>query len=109
MLKRTKKTLFITAIVILTSVMFGYLLRMYHEGKIRAHYQSQAEKEMITLEEEFYSASKKPHAFFIFNGRFQVYPLKGPERTFAYREARDDNSNHQDTKLSTNAESKTQE
>jgi hypothetical protein len=104
-----RKALFVTAIIILTSVIFGYALRIYHEGKIRAHYQSQAEKEMITLEEEFYSAWKKPRTFFIFNGRFQVYPLKEPERTFFYREAKDDNSGQQDAKLSKSAESKTQE
>jgi len=108
MLER-RKALFVTAIIILTSVIFGYVLRMYHEGKIRAHYQSQAEKEMITLEEEFYSAWKKPRTFFIFNGRFEVYPLKEPERTFFYREAKDDNSGQQDAKLSKSAESKTQE
>jgi len=108
MLER-RKALFVTAIIILTAVIFGYVLRMYHEGRIRAHYQSQAEKEMITLEEEFYSAWKKPRTFFIFNGRFEVYPLKEPERTFSYREARDDSSGHQDTNLSTNAESKAQE
>ena len=108
MLNHLKK-FFVPALIVIISLMLGYVLRVYHEGKIRAHYQSQAEKEMITLEEEFYSAWKKPRTFFIFNGRFEVYPLKEPERTFSYREARDDSSGHQDTNLSTNAESKAQE
>jgi hypothetical protein len=108
MLER-RKALFVTVIIILMSVICGYILRMYHEGKIRVHYQSQAEKEMITLEEEFYSAWKKPRTFFIFNGRFEVYPLKEPERTFFYRKTKDNNSGQQDAKLSQSAESKTQE
>jgi hypothetical protein len=108
MLKLVKKFL-MPLLVILISIMLGYVLRMYHEGKIRRHYQSQAEKELGALEEEFHSAWKKPHVFFIFNGRFEIYPMKEPERTFSYRELWDGNSGHRDTKLSRNAESKTQE
>lgn len=108
MLKHIKK-FFIPVLAVLISLVLGYVLRIYHEGKIRAHYQSQAEKEMITLEEEFYSAWKKPRTFFIFNGRFEVYPLRESERTFYYREAKDDDFINQDAKLPKSTESKTRE
>jgi hypothetical protein len=108
MLKHVKK-FFILVLAVVISLILGYVLRIYHEGKIRAHYQSKAEKEMITLEEEFYSAWKKPRTFFIFNGRFEVYPLKESERTFYYKEAKDDNFINQDAKLSKSTESKTRE
>jgi hypothetical protein len=105
MLER-RKALFVTAIIILMSVIFGYVLRMYHEGKIRAHYQSQAEKEMITLEEEFYSAWKKPRTFFIFNGRFEVYPVKESDKAFYYKQLRDATLDDQDAIISGSMENK---
>ena len=88
MLKHVKK-FFVPVLIIIFSLMLGYVLRVYHEGKIRKHYQSQAEKELATLEEEFLSAWEKPRTFYIFNGRFEVYPLKESERTFYYRQLKD--------------------
>jgi len=88
MLKHVKKFL-VPVLIMIISLMLGYALRMYHEGKIRTHYQSQAEKEMVALEEEFHSAWKKPRKFYIFNGRFEVYPLKESDRTFYYREIKE--------------------
>ena len=89
--------------------MLGYVLRMYHEGKIRTHYQSQSEKELFTLEEEFYSAWKKPRTFYIFNGRFEVYPLKEPDRTFCYRTPKDTDLHYQEAKSSKSVKDKKQE
>lgn len=81
---------FLTIIfIILISITLGYALRMHHEGKIREINQSQAEKDLATLEEEFYSALKKPRTFFIFNGMFEVYPAKKSDRLFYYRKAKD--------------------
>ena len=99
MLKHIKR-FFISFLVILISIFLGYLLRVYHEGKIQTHYQSQAEKEMVTLEEEFHSAWKKPRKFYIFNGRFEVYPLKESEsdRTFYYRELKEPDIKDTDAK-----------
>lgn len=76
-------------LIVLISIVLGYALRMHHEGKIKESYQSQAEKDLATLEEEFYSALKRPRSFFIFNGMFEVYPISKSERTFYYRRARD--------------------
>jgi hypothetical protein len=99
MLNHVKK-IFVPVSIIIISLMLGYGLRVYHEGKIRKHYQSQAEKEMATLEEEFLSAWEKPRKFYIFNGRFEVYPLKESERTFYYRQLKDTDLNDQGAKAS---------
>jgi hypothetical protein len=107
-LKHVKKFL-LPFLVILISIMLGYVLRMYHVGTIRTHYQSQAEKEMVTLEEEFYSAWKKPRTFYIFNGRFEVYPLKESDRTFYYKEVKDTDLHDQEAKLSKSLEDKKHE
>jgi hypothetical protein len=107
MFKRFNK-LFITLLIILISVMLGYVLRVHHEGKIRKTYQSQAEKELATLEEEFQSALKKPHKFFIFNRRFEVYPLRESDRTFYYREVKDADRNEQDVKITKSIENNDQ-
>ena len=103
MVKHFKK-IFITFLVILVSILLGYVLRLYHEGRIRAHYQSQAEKEMVTLEEEFHSAWKKPHKFYIFNGSFEVYPLKESEKTFCYKETKEGNLKVTDAKKTRNTD-----
>jgi hypothetical protein len=108
MLNHVKKV-FIPVLIIIFSLMLGYVLRVYHEGKIRKHYQSQAEKEMATLEEEFLSAWEKPRTFYIFNGRFEVYPSKESERTFYYRQLKDININDQGAKASKGAGDKKQE
>ncbi len=108
MLNHVRK-FFVPVLIIIFSLMLGYVLRVYHEGKIRKHYQSQAEKELVTLEEEFYSAWKKPRTFFIFNGRFEVHPLKESERTFFFFLAKDDNFINHDAKLSKSTESRTRE
>lgn len=76
-------------LIVLISIILGYALRMHHEGKIKESYQSQAEKDLATLEEEFYSALKRPRSFLIFNGVFEVYPINKSERTFYYRKAKD--------------------
>jgi hypothetical protein len=107
MFKRFNK-LFIPLLIILISVMLGYVLRVHHEGKIRKTYQSQAEKELATLEEEFQSALKKPHKFFIFNRRFEVYPLRESDRTFYYREVKDADRNEQDVKITKSIENNDQ-
>ena len=108
MLKHVKRFL-VPFLVILISIMLGYVLRIYHEGKIRKHYQSQAEKELSTLEEEFHSAWKKPRSFYIFNGRFEVYPLKESDKTFYYRELKGADLHDQEAKLSKSVEGKKQE
>jgi hypothetical protein len=77
---------------------------VHHEGKIRKTYQSQAEKELATLEEEFHSAIKKHRKFYIFNRRFEVYPLRESDRTFYYREVKDSDRNEQDLKISKSME-----
>ena len=77
-------------LIILIAIIIGYALRIHHESIIQESYQSQAEKDMATLEEEFYSALESPHTFHIFNRRFEVYPVKGPERRFHYRQVKDD-------------------
>ncbi|GEM_PF-5487409 len=103
MLKHVNKFILIL-LLILISMMLGYVLRVHHEGKIRKTYQSQAEKELATLEEEFQSSLKKPHKFYIFNRRFEVYPLREPDRTFYYREVKDADRNEQDVKISKSME-----
>lgn len=108
MLTHVKK-FFVPVLIVIFSLMLGYVLRVYHEGKIRNHYQSQAEKEMATLEEEFLSAWEKPRTFYIFNGRFEVYPLKKSERTFYYRQLKDTDINDQGAKASKGAGDKKQE
>ena len=108
MLKHVKK-FFVPVLIIIISLMLGYVLRVYHEGKIRKHYQSQAEKEMATLEEEFLSAWEKPRTFYIFNGRFEVYPLKESERTFYYRQLKDKDLKDQRAEASRDAGDKTQD
>jgi len=70
--------LFIIFLIIVIAILFGYALRVYHEAKIQESYQSQAEKDLAILEEEFYNAVERPHTFHIFNGRFEVYPVKEP-------------------------------
>ena len=100
---------FVPVLIIIFSLMLGYVLRVYHEGKIRKHYQSQAEKELVTLEEEFLSAWKKPRTFYIFNGRFEVYPLKESERTFYYRQLKDADLNGQGAKASKGVGDKNQD
>jgi hypothetical protein len=108
MLNHVKKV-FIPVLIVIISLMLGYVLRVYHEGKIRKHYQSQAEKEMATLEEEFHSAWEKPRTFYIFNGRFEVYPLKESERTFYYRQLKDTDFNGQGAKASKGVGDKNQD
>ena len=75
-------------LIVLVSIILGYALRMHHESKIKESYQSQAEKDLVTLEEEFYSALKSPRSFLIFNGMFEVYPISKSERTFFFRKVR---------------------
>jgi hypothetical protein len=89
--------------------MIGYVLRVHHEGKIRKTYQSQAEKELATLEEEFHSAIKKHRKFYIFNRRFEVCPLRESDRTFYYRELKDADRNDQDVKISKSMENNSKE
>ena len=72
-------------LIVLVSIILGYALRMHHESKIKESYQSQAEKDLATLEEEFYSALKSPRSFLIFNGMFKVYPISKSERNFYFR------------------------
>jgi hypothetical protein len=91
-------------LLILFSMMLGYVLRVHHEAKIHKSYQSQAEKELATLEEEFHSAIKKHRKFYIFNRRFEVYPLKESDRTFYYREVKDADRNKQDLKITKSIE-----
>jgi hypothetical protein len=105
MLKHVKKILPLF-MVVLISIVLGYVLRLYHEGKIRSHYQSQAEKEIATLEEEFHSAWRNPRTFYIFNGRFEVYPLRESDRTFFYRELKDVDVYNRDTEVSKNIENR---
>ncbi len=81
--------LFIILVVILVAILIGYALRMYHEDKITVSYQSQAENDLTALEEEFYSALENPHTFYIFNGKYKVYPVKNSERRFHYRRLED--------------------
>src|SRR4030042_3923575 len=99
MLNHVKKVV-VPVLIIIFSLMLGYVLRVYHEGKIRKHYQSQAEKELVTLEEEFLSAWEKPRKFYIFNGRLDVYPLKESERTFYYTQLKNTDLNGKGTKAS---------
>jgi len=75
-------------LIVLISIILGYTLRMHHESKIKDSYQSQAEKDLAILEEEFYSALKRPRSFLIFNGMFEVYPINKSERTFYFRKVR---------------------
>ncbi len=88
--------------IVLISIILGYLLRMHHEGKIREVNQSQAEKDLATLEEEFYSAMKNPRPFFIFNGMFKVYPLKKSNRLFYYKKAKDSSTDNIQVTKNTN-------
>jgi hypothetical protein len=108
MLNHARK-FFVPVLIIIFSLLLGYVLRVYHEGKIRNHYQSQAEKELVTLEEEFLSAWEKPRTFYIFNGRFEVYPLKESERTFYYRQLKDTDLNGQGAKASKDVGDKNQD
>lgn len=96
-------------LVILISIILGYALRIHHEAKIQKSYQSQAEKELTTLEEEFHSALKKPHKFLIFNGRFEVYPVKESDRTFYYRELKDDNLVEREARVTNSMQNNDQE
>jgi hypothetical protein len=99
------KRIFTIIVVIFISIMLGYALRMHHEESIRVINQSQAEKDLATLEEEFYSAMKKPRSFFIFNGMFEVYPAKKNDRVFFYRKTKESSSNNiQVTKNTTDKE-----
>jgi hypothetical protein len=79
--------IFNIVLIVVVSIILGYSLRIYQEGKIKEGYKSQAEKDLSTLEEEFYSALKKPRSFLIFNGMFKVYPMSKSERIFSYRKA----------------------
>jgi len=82
------RTILVT--VFMSALILGYALGMHHEAKIQEGYQAQAEKYLAALEEEFYSALDKPHTFHIFNGQFEIYPVKSPERRFHYRRVKDD-------------------
>ncbi len=83
--------IYMTLLIIFISMGFGYVLRVHHEDKIHKSYQSQAEKELFILEEEFQSALEKPRKFLIFNGRFEVYPLKESARSFIYKQVKETN------------------
>jgi len=88
--KRFNK-LFKIFLIIFFSVMLGYALRIYHESKIAESHQSQAEQDLATLEEEFYAALEKPRSFHIFNGTFEVFPLRKSDRKFHYKKSKDYN------------------
>jgi hypothetical protein len=49
---------------------------MIHERQIEQYYESQAEQDLSTLEQEFHSALEHPSTFKIFQGQFEVYPVK---------------------------------
>ncbi|NWF52723.1 MAG: hypothetical protein HXY47_06530 [Nitrospirae bacterium] len=98
------RKIFTIIFVIFISILLGYTLRMHHEESIRSINQSQAEKDLATLEEEFYSAMKKPRSFFIFNGMFEVYPAKKNDRVFFYRKA--DNSSTDNIQVTKNTADK---
>ncbi len=83
--------LFKILLIILFSVMLGYVLRIHHETKITESYQSQAEQDLATLEEEFHAALEKPLNFLIFNGKFEVYPARESDERFHYNKPKDYN------------------
>lgn len=79
------KTLLWSLTIGLFLISFGYSLRMSHEYKNMKFYQSQAEKDIWTLEQEFDSAWEMPRKFLIFNRRFEIYPIKADRPTFYYQ------------------------
>lgn len=83
------KALLVT--VFMSALILGYALGMHHEAKIQEGYQSQAEEDLVALEEEFYSASERPRTFHIFNGQFEIYPVKESKNRFHYRKVKDAN------------------
>jgi len=94
--------IFNIVLIVIVSLVLGYALRMHHESKIKDNYKSQAESDLSTLEEEFYSALKKPRSFLIFNGMFRVYPMSKTERIFSYRKA--NNSRNDNLQITKNME-----
>jgi len=80
------RTILVTVVM---SLILGFALGMHHEAKIQEGYQSQAEEDLVSLEEEFYSALDKPHAFHIFSRQFEIYPVKESKRRFHYRKVKD--------------------
>jgi hypothetical protein len=64
----------------------GYYWRMVHERQIEQYYESEAEHNLSTLEEQFNSALEHPKTFKIFQGQFEVYPVKPiSKKQFYYR------------------------
>ena len=68
-------------IVILLSVAAGY----FWAYKVYSSYESQAEKDLNALEEQFHKSLEKPHSFHIFNSQFEVYPINVKHKKFHYR------------------------
>ena len=68
-------------IVILISVAAGY----FWAYKVYSSYESQAEKDLIILEEQFHKSLEKPHSFHIFNSQFEVYPVNLHKKRFVYK------------------------
>jgi len=71
-------------IILIVGIALGYAWCY----QVFSAYKSQAETDLITLEEKFHSALERPHTFHIFNGQFEVYPLKGMDNRFNYKERR---------------------
>ena len=69
-------------IILIVGVALGYAWCY----QVFSVYESQAETDLITLEEKFHSALERPHTFHIFNGQFEVYPLKGMDNRFNYKQ-----------------------
>jgi len=74
-----------TLILSVVMIGVGYGWRIHHERLIQKTNQSQAEKDLRELEQEFIKASDNPKTFHIFNHRFEVYPIKGYKNRFHYR------------------------
>lgn len=77
----TKKFLVTIIISLLIGFVLGYWLcwSQWQDHKFRA------EKDLYELEMKFHTALANPHTFHIFNGQFEVYPVKGIDRRFNYK------------------------
>jgi len=70
--------------IIMVALGYWWAYSIFHD------YQSQAERDNISLEQEFHQAWNKPHSFQIFQSQFTVYPIKSDDnkKRFHYKKVR---------------------
>lgn len=83
-MKRILWKLFEWSLVCVIVFALGYGGRMFHEAYNAKFFESQAEQQLREMDAEFAKAWEKGYEFYIFNGKYKVYPVRWHVKRFAF-------------------------